>query len=468
MIAVLWCALALALAHGASAGPCDLNDALLQNVSDGHIVGRYNPTFASVVSTMSSLVANGSVRGGHFVVYHKGCTAVNVYGGTCYDSATPECRSDSLYYTWSTSKAFFGFALAIAQARGLVDFDEPVATYWPEFAAFGKEAITVGDVAVHRSRLWAFIEPPFVPLSIPKANSKNLTFITKTIEKTIPITPITPHVYHATSYSMLVAAVIQKAIEYSGYANYASFDAFMNEEIVAKVGGEIYFSSEPAIENRVVHLTDKNNFFLAFKSQVAQVCAPTTNPFIVAICNAVTLVPEVTDLELMNDPAFRRGLWSPGMNAFVSADAAAKFFGYMVSHVTSWGRDHHILKGKDLFPTYDEVYYGPDLLRGSEPALSYTYIGNEKPTPTRPWAPIDADRAAALQGKFGSGGQFCAADADNEWGFCLFTSDMELFPPYFPIFQLTGQMYGGAPNPPAWRQKAQKKQEEEGFSVFIG
>jgi len=37
--------------------------------------------------------------------------------------------------------------------RGALDYDEPVATYWPEFGANGKDAITIRDVLRHRSGL---------------------------------------------------------------------------------------------------------------------------------------------------------------------------------------------------------------------------------------------------------------------------------------------------------------------------
>src|SRR4029450_14033643 len=44
-------------------------------------------------------------------------------------------------------------ALAVAHARGLLDYDTPVATYWPEFAEAGKAAITVRQVLPHQAGL---------------------------------------------------------------------------------------------------------------------------------------------------------------------------------------------------------------------------------------------------------------------------------------------------------------------------
>ena len=51
------------------------------------------------------------------------------------------------------TKGVTATALAVAHARGLLDYDTPVAAYWPEFAQAGKEAITVRQVLAHQAGL---------------------------------------------------------------------------------------------------------------------------------------------------------------------------------------------------------------------------------------------------------------------------------------------------------------------------
>lgn len=46
--------------------------------------------------------------------------------------------------------------LGIQRDRGLLDFDQPIAKYWPEFAQNGKENITLKDVVRHDAGLWKF------------------------------------------------------------------------------------------------------------------------------------------------------------------------------------------------------------------------------------------------------------------------------------------------------------------------
>ena len=50
-------------------------------------------------------------------------------------------------------------ATALAHSRGWLDFDERVATYWPEFSQNGKEKITVRQLLAHQAGLPALDEP---------------------------------------------------------------------------------------------------------------------------------------------------------------------------------------------------------------------------------------------------------------------------------------------------------------------
>ena len=59
----------------------------------------------------------------------------------------------------SATKGLAAMTLAIAHSRGWLDYDERVATYWPEFAQHGKETITVRQLLAHQAGLFAFDEP---------------------------------------------------------------------------------------------------------------------------------------------------------------------------------------------------------------------------------------------------------------------------------------------------------------------
>jgi CubicO group peptidase (beta-lactamase class C family) len=67
---------------------------------------------------------------------------VDLWGGQ-RDRGLP-WRQDILVLVFSVTKGMTATALAVAHVGGLLDYDTPVAAYWPELAQAGKEAITVG------------------------------------------------------------------------------------------------------------------------------------------------------------------------------------------------------------------------------------------------------------------------------------------------------------------------------------
>jgi CubicO group peptidase (beta-lactamase class C family) len=61
------------------------------------------------------------------------------------------CERDALFYTFSVSKPFVALAIHLLAQRGKLSLDDPVATHWPEYAAGGKDDITIRHVLTHRS-----------------------------------------------------------------------------------------------------------------------------------------------------------------------------------------------------------------------------------------------------------------------------------------------------------------------------
>src|SRR5262245_66662985 len=76
-------------------------------------------------------------------VYVEGRKVVDLYGGYRDGIARAPWEEDTLVTVMSTTKGIASTALAVAHARGLLDYDERVASYWPEFGARGKERVTV-------------------------------------------------------------------------------------------------------------------------------------------------------------------------------------------------------------------------------------------------------------------------------------------------------------------------------------
>jgi len=92
-------------------------------------------------------------------VVRDGRLVVDLWGGHRDAARTKPWERDTLVPVFSTTKGMASFAVAVAHSRGLFDLDAPVAQYWPEFAARGKDRITVRQLLAHQAGL-AVIDTP--------------------------------------------------------------------------------------------------------------------------------------------------------------------------------------------------------------------------------------------------------------------------------------------------------------------
>ncbi|GAA2811965.1 serine hydrolase domain-containing protein [Saccharopolyspora taberi] len=92
--------------------------------------------------------------GAALAVVQDGRTVLDLWGG----SAAPgrPWRHDTLQMIFSGTKGLVATALLVLVERGAIELDAPVARYWPEFAARGKQDVTVAEVLSHRGGLPAY------------------------------------------------------------------------------------------------------------------------------------------------------------------------------------------------------------------------------------------------------------------------------------------------------------------------
>jgi CubicO group peptidase (beta-lactamase class C family) len=83
-------------------------------------------------------------------VYHRDELVVDAWGGIADETTGRKVDGDTLFPVFSVVKAVTATALHIQAERGLIAYDQPIARYWPEFAAQGKEHATIRDALSHR------------------------------------------------------------------------------------------------------------------------------------------------------------------------------------------------------------------------------------------------------------------------------------------------------------------------------
>ena len=92
-------------------------------------------------------------------VYHRGEKVVDLWGGVRNKATGEPWEEDTMALVYSTTKGLAAMTLAIAHSRGWLDYDQPVARYWKEFAQNGKENITVRQLLAHQAGLFTLDEP---------------------------------------------------------------------------------------------------------------------------------------------------------------------------------------------------------------------------------------------------------------------------------------------------------------------
>lgn len=125
------------------------------------VFGMTTEKFAGLRDVLSAQLDSGADVGASIAVVHRDEMVVDIWGGYADAEKTKPWERDTIVNVWSTTKTMtFLVALMLAD-RGQLDFNAPVATYWPEFAANGKENIQVRHLMSHTAGLsgWADIEP---------------------------------------------------------------------------------------------------------------------------------------------------------------------------------------------------------------------------------------------------------------------------------------------------------------------
>jgi CubicO group peptidase (beta-lactamase class C family) len=118
-----------------------------------HVQGAADPRFSCAVQTFARLFPGPRFGGGALAVYVDGEPVVDVWTGWSDRHGEQRWTADTGAMVFSASKGVASTVLHRLVDRGLLDYDAPIAQYWPEFGANGKAAITVRDMLRHRAGL---------------------------------------------------------------------------------------------------------------------------------------------------------------------------------------------------------------------------------------------------------------------------------------------------------------------------
>ena len=204
--------------------------------------GRCDDAFREVADVFRHQIAHTD-GGASVAVYHRGRLVVDMWGGLRTPHRDPWGRN-TLAMCWSTTKGVTATCAHVLADRGDLDYDERVATYWPEFAQNGKGDITVRQVLSHSAglhRLGTLID----------RGSKMLDWehMTDALARAKPAyEPGTSVGYHVMTFGWLVGELVRRI---SG----TPLEEFLQTEIAEPLGLDgLYLGCPPEQRHRMAAL----------------------------------------------------------------------------------------------------------------------------------------------------------------------------------------------------------------------
>jgi CubicO group peptidase (beta-lactamase class C family) len=275
------------------------------------IEGACDARFAPVRDAFAANFALHDEVGAAVTVVLDGRVVVDLWGGHADAARRVPWRRDTLVNFFSVGKAFTALAALVLVDRGLLDLDAPVARYWPEFAAGGKEAITTRDLLCHRAGLPAVREP------LPDGAMLDWEAMTRALAAQTPWwTPRAQHGYHVNTFGFLVGEVVRRITG-------VSLGTFVRDVIARPLGADVHIGLPASEDARVAE-------WVWSSESAALPDVPDAGDTMLMLRNTYLNPPGLSGRGVINTPAWRRAE-IPSTNGHGTARGIASVYAALVA-----------------------------------------------------------------------------------------------------------------------------------------
>ncbi|MEW2515196.1 serine hydrolase domain-containing protein [Streptomyces sp. NPDC046870] len=284
--------------------------------TDAQIHGHCDPRFTAVREAFAENFRARGELGAAVAVTVAGETVVDLWGGWADAARTRPWARDTVVNVWSTTKGPVALCAHILADRGLLDLDAPVAAYWPEFAAEGKDKVLVRHLLSHRAGLSGLREPHTLEdLYDWELTTARLAAMAPWWE------PGTRSGYHALTYGFLVGEVVRRV---SGLRP----GAFLEREVTGPLGLDFTVGLPERDSARAAQLVHPP---AASRTEQAAVFSQLAPAALAALNNPLVGAAEA------NSPAWRAAE-IPAANGHGTARAVAALYGVFAGRGSYGGR----------------------------------------------------------------------------------------------------------------------------------
>ncbi|MCY1276324.1 Beta-lactamase [compost metagenome] len=204
--------------------------------------GHCDSRFAPLADAFAALFDDPQERGAALCVQVGGEVVADLWAGRAGREADQPWQADSILNLFSCTKTYAAVALLQLVGEGKVELDAPVARYWPEFAAAGKQDISVRQLLAHRAGL------PAVRETLAPEALYDWQRMTSVLAAEAPWwTPGVEHGYAPITYGWLVGELIRRI---DGRAPGEAIVA----RVAAPLGLDFHIGLDDAEFHRVAHV----------------------------------------------------------------------------------------------------------------------------------------------------------------------------------------------------------------------
>ncbi len=219
----------------------------MTDINDANISGYCAPGFEALAAAFANNFKEHDEVGASLCVYQHGEKIVDLWGGYANAARSRPWEKDTLVNVWSTTKGMMALCVARLVDQGRLDMQRPVADYWPEFAANGKEHVTVAQLFSHQAGLCG----PDNPITKEQVLDTDLLGAMLAAQK--PQWPIGEHSgYHAFSIGPLADTLFKRVIG-------KTVGAYFRDEFAVPFDVDFHMGLPESEDGRVAEMVHDDN-----------------------------------------------------------------------------------------------------------------------------------------------------------------------------------------------------------------
>jgi CubicO group peptidase (beta-lactamase class C family) len=204
--------------------------------------GHWDTRFDKVADALAEEITSGEEAGAAIAIDIDGELVVDMWGGHADAARTVPWGEDTIVNVWSSTKNITSLAGLMLVDRGLIEPTAPIAEYWPEFAANGKQGVEIRHLLSHSTGVSGW-DQPVVPEDLYDWDKS-----TAALAAQAPWwEPGTASGYHAQNYGHLVGEVLRRVTG-------KTLKQFVRDEIAGPLGADFQIGALPEDADRIAEI----------------------------------------------------------------------------------------------------------------------------------------------------------------------------------------------------------------------